>query len=171
MASKELSPVAAWALVVGLAAVGVTLATRYFGTFIGGLYFFGLFLGTIYSIPPFRLKRFAIPAFLIIAMVRGFLLNFGVYYATRAALQLPFAWSPAIRYGPLCSFVHIWEDVFQFHYCIRGGVRHIDRHYQRSARHQRRSAFQHSNLRHPHGRPKNHLDWYSAVKTCLRVHF
>lgn len=47
--------------------------------------------------PPFRLKRFAVPAFLIIATVRGFLLNFGVYYATRAAIGLnTFAWSPAI---------------------------------------------------------------------------
>jgi homogentisate solanesyltransferase len=33
---------------------------------------------------------------MIIATVRGFLLNFGVYYATRAALGMPFAWSPAI---------------------------------------------------------------------------
>jgi hypothetical protein len=49
------------------------------------------------SVPPFRLKRFAVPAFLIIATVRGFLLNFGVYYATRAAIGLnTFAWSPAI---------------------------------------------------------------------------
>lgn len=49
------------------------------------------------SVPPFRLKRWAVPAFLIIATVRGFLLNFGVYYATRAAIGLPeFTWSPAI---------------------------------------------------------------------------
>eukprot|EP00775_Hariotina_reticulata_P007080 gene7080-7293_t len=63
---------------------------------IDALYGFGLLLGTIYSVPPLRLKRFAVPAFMIIATVRGFLLNFGVYYATRAALQLPFEWSPAI---------------------------------------------------------------------------
>ena len=62
------------------------------------LYTLGLFLGTIYSVPPFQLKRFAVPAFLIIATVRGFLLNFGVYYATRAALGVgAFQWSPAIR--------------------------------------------------------------------------
>jgi homogentisate solanesyltransferase len=42
------------------------------------------------------LKRFAVPAFLIIATVRGFLLNFGVFYATKAALGAPFAWSPPI---------------------------------------------------------------------------
>ena len=40
-------------------------------------------------------------AFLIIATVRGFLLNFGVYYATRAALGLTeFRWSPAIGCAP-----------------------------------------------------------------------
>jgi len=43
-----------------------------------------------------RLKRFAVSAFMIIATVRGFLLNFGVYSATRAALGLSFRWSPAI---------------------------------------------------------------------------
>ena len=48
------------------------------------------------SVPPFHLKRFAVTAFLIIATVRGFLLNFGVYSATRAALGLPFQWSPSI---------------------------------------------------------------------------
>jgi hypothetical protein len=51
-------------------------------------------------VPPLRLKRFAVPAFLIIATVRGFLLNFGVYHATRAALCLPFEWSPAIMCEP-----------------------------------------------------------------------
>jgi homogentisate solanesyltransferase len=68
-----------------------------FGSLITGLYCFGLFLGTVYSVPPLRLKQYAVPAFLIIATVRGFLLNFGVYSATRAALGLPFEWSPAIR--------------------------------------------------------------------------
>ncbi len=47
--------------------------------------------------PVRRLKRFAVPAFLIIACVRGFLLNFGVYNATKAAIGAPASWSPAIR--------------------------------------------------------------------------
>ncbi len=48
-----------------------------------------------------RLKRFAVPAFLIIACVRGMLLNFGVYYSTKIALGAgPFAWSPAITCVP-----------------------------------------------------------------------
>jgi homogentisate solanesyltransferase len=89
-------------LVAGLAAGGLAITATNFGPFITSLYAFGLLLGTVYSIPPLRLKRFAVPAFLIIATVRGFLLNFGVYYATRAALQLPFVWSPSIRW------VHGW---------------------------------------------------------------
>ena len=48
------------------------------------------------------MERRALGAFplapLIIACVRGFLLNFGVYHATRAAIGLPFVWSPAITF-------------------------------------------------------------------------
>lgn len=80
----------------GLAVAGLAIVAANFGPLITQLYGFGLLLGTVYSVPPLRLKRFAVPAFMIIATVRGFLLNFGVYYATRAALQLPFEWSPAI---------------------------------------------------------------------------
>jgi homogentisate solanesyltransferase len=96
VAAGELSPNAAWALVAALAATGLAVTARNFGPLITKLYAFGLFLGTIYSTPPLRLKRFAVPAFAIIATVRGFLLNFGVYHATRAALGLEFAWSPPI---------------------------------------------------------------------------
>lgn len=99
LVAGELAPVVAWLLVLGLAALGLTITATHFGPLITRLYAFGLFLGTIYSIPPLRLKQFAVPAFMIIATVRGFLLNFGVYYATRAALRLPFEWSPAIRCG------------------------------------------------------------------------
>lgn len=75
----------------------MALTAANFGPLITRLYAFGLALGTVYSVPPLRLKRFAVPAFMIIATVRGFLLNFGVYYATRAALRMPFQWSPPIR--------------------------------------------------------------------------
>lgn len=99
VAAGELSAAAAWALCGALAAGGLALTAAHFGRLITGLYGFGLFLGTIYSVPPLRLKRSAVAAFVIIATVRGFLLNFGVYYATRAALGLPFTWSPSIRCG------------------------------------------------------------------------
>lgn len=92
----ELRPALAWFLVVALAAGGLTLTAVNFGQTITLLYSLGLLLGTLYSVPPFRLKRFAVAAFLIIATVRGFLLNFGVFTAVRAALGAPFVWSPAI---------------------------------------------------------------------------
>ncbi|MEW5314444.1 MAG: hypothetical protein WDW38_005944 [Sanguina aurantia] len=109
IASGELKTGMAWALVLGLAAAGLGIVSANFGSLITGLYAFGLFLGTIYSTPPLRLKQYAVPAFLIIATVRGFLLNFGVYYATRAALTLPFQWSPAISF--ITCFVTIFAIV------------------------------------------------------------
>eukprot|EP00873_Tetraselmis_striata_P024333 jgi/Tetstr1/444597/TSEL_032447.t1 len=98
MASGEMSAGVAWMVVAGLAGLGVGIVATNFGQLITALYTFGLVLGTIYSVPPLRLKRFAVPAFMIIATVRGFLLNFGVYHATRAAIGLPFHWSPAIMF-------------------------------------------------------------------------
>ena len=96
VAAGELSPKAAWVLVTGLAIAGVALSWGVFGKEIGMLYAFGLTLGAVYSVPPFRLKTKPVPAFLIIATVRGFLLNYGVYSAVRAALGLQFIWSPAM---------------------------------------------------------------------------
>ena len=98
VASGELSVFAAWAFCAVTALGGAAIVATNFGALITQLYCFGLFLGTIYSVPPLRLKQYALPAFLIIATVRGFLLNFGVYHATRAAIGLPFVWSPAITF-------------------------------------------------------------------------
>lgn len=98
IASGALTPTMGWVLCSGFAVVGMSLTTIFYDRLIAILYSFGLFLGTIYSVPPLRLKRFAIPAFLIIATVRGVLLNFGVYHATRAALGLSFQWSPPIAF-------------------------------------------------------------------------
>jgi homogentisate solanesyltransferase len=58
----------------------------------------GWFLGMIYSVPPIRTKRNPIAAGLTIATVRGFLLNFGIYYAVRDALGAPFSWSPKVSF-------------------------------------------------------------------------
>jgi len=104
VAAKELTVTQAWVLVVAMALGGTLLAWNLFGPLIGGLYVFGLFLGTIYSVPPLRLKKSAIAAALIIATVRGILLNFGVYYATRAMLGVPFAWSyPTVFITCFCT--------------------------------------------------------------------
>ncbi|KAK7278789.1 hypothetical protein RJT34_23825 [Clitoria ternatea] len=96
IAAGDLSVQSAWFLVIFFAIAGLLIVWLNFGPFIFSLYTFGLFLGTIYSVPPFRMKRFPVAAFLIIATVRGFLLNFGVYYATRAALGLAFQWSSPV---------------------------------------------------------------------------
>ncbi|KAG0611423.1 hypothetical protein M758_7G140000 [Ceratodon purpureus] len=109
IAAGDLSVPAAWALVAGLASLGVGIVATNFGPLITALYTFGLFLGTIYSVPPLRLKQYPVPAFMIIATVRGFLLNFGVYYATRAALGLSYEWSPSVIFITL--FVTVFATV------------------------------------------------------------
>lgn len=70
------------------------------------LYLIGVFLGTIYSVPPIQLKRIPLFAGSIIAIVRGFLLNFGVYYAVREALSIPFRWNPVVL------FISLFMTVF-----------------------------------------------------------
>ncbi|CAM0954208.1 unnamed protein product [Alopecurus aequalis] len=109
IAAGDLSVQSAWLLVVAFAVVGFSIVVSNFGSFITSLYCLGLFLGTIYSVPPFRLKKYPVAAFLIIATVRGFLLNFGVYYATRAALGLTFQWSSPVAF--ITCFVTIFALV------------------------------------------------------------
>nr|AKM76571.1 AT3G11945-like protein [Melianthus villosus] len=109
IAAGDLSVKSAWWLVIFFAVAGVLIVGLNFGPFITSLYCLGLFLGTIYSVPPFRMKRFPVAAFLIIATVRGFLLNFGVYYATRAALGLAFEWSSPVVF--ITAFVTIFALV------------------------------------------------------------
>ncbi|KAK7345190.1 hypothetical protein VNO77_15749 [Canavalia gladiata] len=109
IAAGDLSVQSAWFLVIFFAAAGLLIVGLNFGPFIFALYSLGLFLGTIYSIPPFRMKRFPVAAFLIIATVRGFLLNFGVYYATRAALGLAFEWSSPVVF--ITTFVTLFALV------------------------------------------------------------
>lgn len=69
----------------------------------------GVVLGTIYSVPPFQFKRIPILAGGIIACVRGFLLNFGVYYAVREALNIPFKWNPVVAF--ISSFMTVFASV------------------------------------------------------------
>lgn len=90
LASGALSQGVAWILVLSFAVAGLFTTSLFFGPFISTLYALGLLLGTLYSVPPFRMKRYAFASFTVVAIVRGFLLNFGVYHATRAALGLPF---------------------------------------------------------------------------------
>jgi len=120
IAAGELSLPMAWAFCLATAFGGATIVALNFGLLITSLYTFGLFLGTIYSVPPLRLKRFALPAFMIIATVRGFLLNFGVFHATRAALRLPFVWSPPVL------FITIFVTVFATAIAVTKDLADID---------------------------------------------
>lgn len=98
MAAGELSPRTAWTLVLGAAAGGLAIVKATFSPLIFWLYLFGTTIGGLYSVPPFQLKRFPLAAGLTIATCRGFLLNFGVYYATREALGLSFVWSAPVAF-------------------------------------------------------------------------
>lgn len=109
IAAGDLSVQSAWALVIFFAVAGVSVVGLKFGPFITSLYCLGLFLGTIYSVPPFRMKQYPVAAFLIIATVRGFLLNFGVYHAIRSALGLAFEWSYPVAF--ITTFVTVFALV------------------------------------------------------------
>jgi len=73
------------------------------------LYMLGWFLGAIYSVPPIRTKRNPVAAGLTIATVRGFLLNFGVYYAVKDAIGAAFTWSPKVSF--IARFMTVFATV------------------------------------------------------------
>mmetsp|Transcript_4541 Transcript_4541/g.12334 ORF Transcript_4541/g.12334 Transcript_4541/m.12334 type:complete len:406 (-) Transcript_4541:716-1933(-) len=109
IAAGDLSPRAAWTLILACAVLGTTLVYRFFSPLIFVLYCFGNVLGVLYSVPPFRWKNNPFLAALSISCARGFLLNFGVYHATMAALGLPFQWSPPITF--LAFFMMVFATV------------------------------------------------------------
>ncbi|KAF6003360.1 hypothetical protein F1559_003902 [Cyanidiococcus yangmingshanensis] len=98
----------AWALCLSAIALGVWIVYRNFSRTILGLYLIGTTIGALYSVPPFRWRNVPLMATLTIACVRGFLLNLGVYVATKEALRLELTWTPALR---LLAVVMIFPDV------------------------------------------------------------
>lgn len=98
MASKHLSIKKAWAIVGVSLITGFSIVATSFSRVILSLYSIGVTLGSLYSIPPIQLKRFPLAAGATIATVRGFLLNFGIYYAVREALEIPFKWNPVVMF-------------------------------------------------------------------------
>jgi homogentisate solanesyltransferase len=90
-----------------LAAASLAQAT--FSPLIFALFAFGTTIGGLYSVPPFQLKRFPLAAGMTIATCRGFLLNFGVYYATREALGQTFCWLPPVAF--LARFMTVYAAV------------------------------------------------------------
>lgn len=109
IAAKQLSPQRAWQLVISCLLSGMVIVKNFFSPLIFKLYMLGAGLGSIYSVPPLQFKRFPVLAGGIIAIVRGFLLNFGVYYAVREALQVPFVWNPVV--GFISSFMTLFASV------------------------------------------------------------
>eukprot|EP00934_Nitzschia_sp_Nitz4_P000812 Nitzschia sp. Nitz4//scaffold4_size323378//38693//40139//NITZ4_000621-RA/size323378-snap-gene-0.401-mRNA-1//1//CDS//3329553282//812//frame0 len=98
LASKEMSRPMAWLVTVSSGVIGSLIVDlAFYPLFL--LYQLGLVIGLIYSVPPFRIKRFPVLAGIAIAVVRGFLLNFGVYYAVVDSLGLPFEWSPKVAFA------------------------------------------------------------------------
>lgn len=98
VASGEMSKRAAWFAVMTSCIVGPLIVNKLFPPLLFRLYMFGLALGGIYSVPPIRTKKNPLLAGLTIATVRGFLLNFGVYYAVKDAIGASFVWSPKVSF-------------------------------------------------------------------------
>lgn len=129
IASKALSKASAWKIVISCLllgfifiaplhqisgnilyfSIGVSIVKTTFSPEIFSLYMIGVTLGTLYSVPPVQLKRFPMLAGSIISVVRGFLLNFGVYYAVREALLIPFVWNPVVAF--ISTFMTVFASV------------------------------------------------------------
>eukprot|EP01041_Mallomonas_annulata_P013329 gene13329-28236_t len=109
IAAKKLTTNQAWQLVIACLFTGVSIVKTQFSPLIFNLYMIGTILGTLYSIPPFQFKKYPLLAGGIIAIVRGFLLNFGVYYAVREALQVEFKWNPVVMF--IASFMTVFASV------------------------------------------------------------
>lgn len=109
VASGEMSGKAAWWAVGLSGTIGPALVYKFFPILLFKLYMVGWTLGAIYSVPPLRTKRNPIAAGLTIATVRGFLLNFGVYYAVKDAIGAPFGWSPKVAF--IARFMTMFASV------------------------------------------------------------
>ena len=110
IAAGELSPATAKLLLAVCAVTGPAIVATQFSPLILQLYALGTFAGTAYSVPPFKLKaRGPLAAGMTIATCRGFLLNFGVYYATLEALGKTFAWSPGVAF--MARFMTVFAAV------------------------------------------------------------
>ena len=109
VASGEMSSSLAWSIVLFCGTVGPVLVYNFFPKILFKLYMMGWTLGAIYSVPPIRTKRNPIAAGLTIATVRGFLLNFGVYYAVSDAIGAKFLWSPKVSF--IARFMTIFATV------------------------------------------------------------
>lgn len=109
VANGEMSSRFAWGAVIASGILGPIVVNAFFPPLLFRLYSFGLFLGLIYSVPPIRTKKNPILAGLTIATVRGFLLNFGVYYGCKDAIGAAFGWSPKVAF--VARFMTLFASV------------------------------------------------------------
>jgi len=98
VASGEMSKRFAWIAVLFSGIAGPIIVKSFFPALLFKLYMLGWTLGAIYSVPPIRTKQNPILAGLTIATVRGFLLNFGIYFAVKDAIGAAFSWSPKVSF-------------------------------------------------------------------------
>jgi len=109
VASGEMSTKTAWWTVGSCGLLGPLIVAKFFPPILLKLYMVGWVVGSVYSVPPIRSKRNPIAAAATIAFVRGFLLNFGVYYAVKDAIGLPFSWNPKVSF--IARFMTIFASV------------------------------------------------------------
>ncbi len=74
----DFSPATAWTIVLFAGVLSVTLAAIQ-GSYLLPVILISLFLGTLYSLPPVRLKRFPFWASFCIFVVRGLVVNVGIF--------------------------------------------------------------------------------------------
>jgi homogentisate solanesyltransferase len=97
LAAGMMTVTQAWSLCLSAIALSIWIVYRNFSRAVLALYVIGTTMGALYSVPPFRWRNVPLLAALTIACVRGLLLNLGVYVATKEALKLQLAWTPALR--------------------------------------------------------------------------
>ncbi len=88
LAAGEFSQRDGWTIVTLAAGIGLGLAALG-GPFLLGTVALSLAIGTAYSLPPLRLKRFPFLASLCILVVRGAIVNLGLYGHYQEQLGLP----------------------------------------------------------------------------------
>ena len=111
----ELSPAAARWIVAVAGAVPVAMALTQ-GPIEAVAVAAGVAVGAAYSLPPVRLKRFPLPASLCITLVRGVVVNLGVYLhfsqsLTGSASVAPAVWALTLFVLPFSFAIAILKDV------------------------------------------------------------
>ena len=109
VASGEMSTRSAWWTVGSCGVLGPLIVAKFFSPLLFKLYMLGWALGSLYSVPPVRTKRNPVAAAVTISLVRGFLLNFGVYYAVKEAIGAPFSWNPKVSF--IARFMTVFASV------------------------------------------------------------